>query len=213
MFNEVLKSLRNKRGLTQESLANKLNVSPSTYGLWEQGRRTPEKNMLIKIADLFDVSVDDLLGRKKLPPDFFPASEIDYNRIGVKVPILGTVKAGIPILAIENIIGYGVADLDDNTDYFLLKVKGDSMQPDIKENSHILVHKQNICSNGQIVVVLINGDEATVKTIKFEKNGVILIPSNPAYDTIFISKEQMEREPEYFRIIGVVKEVRTVLEK
>lgn len=104
----------------------------------------------------------------------------------IKIPIVGTIRAGEPILAYENIEGYFPTDrqfLNSDKEYFYLKVKGDSMDKEFKEGSLLLIEKQPVIENGDIAVVLINGLESTVKKVYFDKNLITLMPqsSNPDY--------------------------------
>lgn len=122
-----------------------------------------------------------------------------------KIPVVGTVAAGEPILAEQNIIDYEEVPANEFKDgeYFGLKIKGDSMFPRILEGDVVIVRQQNDCDNGKIAVVLINGDEATVKQVKKTDSGLMLIPFNNKYDPIFFTKEEIETKP--VKIIGVVK--------
>lgn len=101
-----------------------------------------------------------------------------------QVPILGVVTAGQPILAIEDVEGYLPYDAGYSGEYFALRVRGDSMiDAGILEGDYVVVRKQPIAENGQIVVALI-GDEATVKRLKFINSRPWLYPENPAYEPI-----------------------------
>ena len=127
------------------------------------------------------------------------------NNNTIKIPVVGTVAAGEPILAEQNIIDYEELPAEEFKDgeYFGLKIKGDSMFPRILEGDVVIVRQQNDCDNGKVAVVLINGDEATVKQIKKTESGLMLIPYNKKYDPMFFTKEEIETKP--VRIIGVVR--------
>ena len=125
------------------------------------------------------------------------------------VPLLGSVKAGYNYLAQENWIG--TVDVEtslvgDGKDYFALKVKGDSMAPVFIEDDIVIIKKQNDCENNEFAVVIINGDEGTLKKIKKTDNGIILQPLNPAYGPVMYTKEEMEAIP--IIIVGVVKQLK-----
>ena len=101
----------------------------------------------------------------------------------------GAVKAGYNYLAQENWIGtidVETSLVGDGKDYFALKVKGDSMAPVFIENDIVIIKKQNDCENNEFAVVIINGDEGTLKKIKKTDNGIILQPLNPAYRTCYV---------------------------
>ncbi|MDD4088945.1 MAG: transcriptional repressor LexA [Tissierellia bacterium] len=118
----------------------------------------------------------------------------------INLPIIGTVTAGSPILAVENIDDTLPISIDfvGNKESYVLKVKGDSMiEAGILHGDFVIVNSQHNAKNGDIVVALI-GDEATVKTFYKEKDHIRLQPQNSAMDPILI------KEP---YILGVVKAV------
>lgn len=102
------------------------------------------------------------------------------------VPVIGTVTAGVPIFAYENVEGYIPVsnELSKGRELFILKVKGDSMiEKGIFDGDKLIVKKTSDAENGDIVVALID-DSATVKTLKKEKDYITLIPANPLYEPI-----------------------------
>lgn len=100
------------------------------------------------------------------------------------VPLLGTVQAGLPVLAQEETIGYVPFDGHAGSNLFALTVRGDSMKDAaILEDDVVIVRQQPTADNGQIVVALI-GEEATVKRLKLEKGHVWLMPENPDFEPI-----------------------------
>ena len=115
------------------------------------------------------------------------------------IPVLGSVIAGVPIDAIEDILKTG-------TEFFGLKVKGDSMYPMLLEGDTLIIKRQSDCENGNIAVVLVNGNEATVKKVVKQENGIILQPINPAYDPISFTKKEINKLP--VKILGIVVELR-----
>lgn len=125
----------------------------------------------------------------------------------VEVPILGTVKAGYDYLAQENWIG--TIDISkklaETGEFFALKIHGDSMFPVFVENDTVVVRKQEDFENGDIVVALINGEEATVKKGKKSDNSILLQPLNTNYEPLIFTKEEMKTIP--VKIIGVVKKL------
>lgn len=129
----------------------------------------------------------------------------------IRVPVLGRVAAGIPIDAIEEIIGY--EDISSvrytSGEYFGLEIKGQSMEPKISDGDVVIVRKQPDVDSGDIAVVLVNGDAATVQKIKKGPQGVTLIPSNPAYEPLYYSNDEIESLP--VTIVGRVVELRAKL--
>lgn len=194
MFSEQLKMLRNKKGLSQAKLAEELGVSASTVAMWESGEREPKNYETLElIADYFNVNMEVLL-TGKLSPN--------------KIPVLGRVIAGIPIEAVEEIIDYEEIpqSMAKNGEYFALQIKGDSMEPKFSAGDVVIVRKQEDVDNGDIAIVLVNGDEATVKKIRKFDGGINLIPTNSNYDVITYTNAQIEQLP--VRIIGKVVELR-----
>jgi len=201
MLSIRLKALRENRKLTQKDLSEIFGVTPKAISFYELGERQPPYNLLIKLAKYFDVSVDYLLGIEK-----------DNTSISAKanrIPVLGTVAAGIPIDTIQEIEDYEEipSTWGDPREYFGLKIKGRSMEPRIWNGDTIIVHKQSDVDSGQMAVVLVNGNDATVKNVKKLPQGIILVALNTSvYEPHFYSKEDIDLLP--VRIIGLVKEVR-----
>lgn len=198
MIGNRIKLLREELGLKQDELAKKISVSPSAIGMYERNLREPNNELTLKFADFFNVSVDYLLGKTdSRKPD-------DINNLKLKIPVLGIVKAGYDYLAEENIIGY--VTVNDNSlksdDFFALKVKGNSMVPEIYENDIAIVKKQSDFDNGDYVVALINGEEATIKTAYKTDTGILLKPANPTIKQLEFNKNEIEELP--VKIIGIV---------
>lgn len=197
---EKLKELRKLRNLTMKELGQMVNVAESTISLYENGKRQPDYETLKKLADILNVSTDCLLGRD---------SNIAKPK-GVKIPVLGTIPAGVPIEAIEEIIDYEEIseDMAKHGEYFALKVKGNSMLPTIKDGDVVIVRQQDDADSGKICVVMINGFDATLKEIKKDPQGLWVLPHNPECDfkPSFFSNQQVEDVP--VRIIGVAVEIR-----
>lgn len=196
-----LKELRKDANITMKKFGEIIGVSESTISLYESGKRQPDYNTLERIADHFNVTVDYLLGRDQLPHPKPIAS-------GVKIPVLGIVQAGVPMEAIENIIDYEEIseEMARSGEYFGLRVKGSSMEPKFSEGDVVIVRKQPDAENGEIAIILVNGSEATIKKIKKDSNGIMLIPSNPNYEVQFYDNKDIEEKP--VQIIGKVVELR-----
>lgn len=198
MFNERLKTLRIQRKMTQSELAKKIYISQPAYSKYEVGTASPNPETLSKIADALDVSVDYLLGSDSQP------ARPGY----IRVPVLGRVSAGIPIDAIEEVIDWEdiSAEAAGDGEYFGLQIKGHSMEPKISDGDVVIVRRQPDVDSGDIAVVLVNGDDATVKRIKKSPQGVTLIPSNPAYEPMYYTNTEIESLP--VQILGRVVELR-----
>ena len=137
----------------------------------------------------------------------------DKIKKGSLIPILGTSRAGIPNLAIEE-VNYDDPDEWEEIDpklakagtYLALRIKGDSMQPDLNENDIVIVKSQSDANNGDIVIAKVNGDEACCKKLFKNNDGIILHSLNPAYPPMFFSQSDIQDKP--VAIIGKVIELR-----
>jgi len=193
-----LKQLRVAAGMTQKQRADKLGVAQNTVSGWEKGKTAIDRESIMEITELFDVTIDYLFGK----------SEKSVSS-AVKIPVLGYVRAGYPQYAAENILDYEEIPqaMAQNGEYFALQIKGDSMSPRILDGDVVIVRKQPVVENGQIAVVLVNGDEATVKKVMCSQDGITLIPLKPVYDPMFYSKKDVMRNP--VTILGRVVENRS----
>lgn len=199
---EIIKMLRDKQGMSQEDLASRIGVSRTMIAKYESGESSPSQKV-VPLARLFGVTTDYILGNSENPHP-----PVKGNRI----PVLGRVAAGVPFEAIQNIEDYEeIPDSwGDPREYFALKIQGHSMEPRIWDGDIIIVKKQNDVDSGQIAVVLVDGEDATVKQIKKSDSGITLIGFNPAvYSPHFYTAEEVEKLP--VSIIGLVKEVRGTL--
>ena len=203
-FQNILKSLRVAKGLTQDELSKQLNISRSTIGMYEKGAREPDFETLELVADYFNVDTDYLLGRT-VKTTYIPSSAL---RKGVSINVLGRVAAGIPIDAIEEVIDTEeiTEEMAKTGEFFGLKIKGNSMEPRIYENDVVIVRQQNDAESGDVVIATINGDEATCKRLRKYRDGIELISNNPSYEPMFFSNEEILSKP--VRIIGKVVELR-----
>lgn len=121
------------------------------------------------------------------------------------IPLLGSVVAGVPIEAQEDLEGYIYISFRPKEEYFAVRVHGDSMiNAGIADGAVLVVHKQECVENGDIVVAMLNREQ-TVKRFKMFGDSVFLKPENPAYDLIPVT------EKDEFIILGKVVEVRFML--
>lgn len=181
----------------------------------------PSAERIHKIADHFNVTVEFLTGESKYKTKEEMLAHLDGNtnldvlrcdvfRIekGFKIPVLGSVTAGIPIDAIENIEGYEEIDINlaKTGNFFALRISGDSMQPQICKNDIVIVKQQPIVENGDIAIVLVNGNDATCKKIKKLDDSLMLISNNPKYEPMIYSANEVQELP--VQILGKVIESR-----
>lgn len=202
IFSSRFREALNKSSYNTHTIAEKLNLSPATISRYNNGLMLPKLTTLYQAADLLNVSPEWLMGKS----DIKSVSHISSKAI--KIPVLGTVVAGIPLEAIEEILDYEEISIAmaRTGDYFALQVKGDSMEPKMSAGDVVIVRKQEDIDSGDIAIVLVNGNEATIKKVIKFNGGINLIPSNPAYDVITYTNKEIEELP--VRVIGKVVELR-----
>lgn len=194
----ILYTLRKSKNLTQEEVSKVINMDRRNYPRLETGDVSKiQADRLQALARLYNVSMDYLLSN----------GDIEGNKV-FRVAVLGSIPAGIPVDAIEDIIDFEEISREDamSGEFFGLKVKGDSMSPRISHNDVVIIRKQDDAENGDICAVMVNGYEATLKQIKKSESGLTLIPFNNSYSPMFYSNEEIETLP--VRIIGKVVELR-----
>lgn len=204
---KLLKQLRTLNNETQADVAAFLKITRAAYTNIENGKREPDFDTLKKLASHYSVTTDYLLGRDEPSPEI-PAPSVPGSKW---IPVLGYVRAGIPTEAVEDILDYEEISpqMAQHGEYFALKIKGDSMEPRIKDGDVVIVRKQDDADSGDVAVVIVNGDDATVKRIKKRPEGLMLIPNNPAYEPMFYSNEEIHSFP--VTIVGKVVELRAKL--
>ena len=154
-----------------------------------------------KIASIFNIEKSDLMEKK--------AAAVSNTIRSVRIPVLGTVVAGIPMEAIENIIDYEEIpeEMARGKEFFALRVRGRSMEPKFLEDDIVIVQKTSTVDSGDIAIVLVNGDEATMKKVMRSPEGVTLIAYNPdVYEPHFYSNHDIVTKP--VEVIGKVVEIR-----
>lgn len=202
MFDEKLRFLREKAGLSQEQLANAIGVSKSTIGMYEQGKRMPKTKTVLKdIASYFNVSIDYLVDHTTAD-----VAEEDYVRFGLRpvlkrrYPMLGKVACGEPIMNDEGYESYIEASGDIDAD-FCLKAQGDSMiNARIFDGDVVFIRQQEMVENGEIAAVIVNDEEVTLKRFFYyqELNQVVLQAENPTYRPMVYTDEELD----HIRVLG-----------
>lgn len=198
IFAENLTRLVNGSKLPQSEIAKRINVSPQTFNTWMQGKAIPRMGKIQLLADYFKIEKSDLIEEK---------SNITLSQ-GIRIPVLGTVPAGIPISAIEDILDYEEIPQSwaNQGEFFALKIKGDSMEPRMISGDVAIVKQQSDADSGDVVIALVNGNEATCKKLEKTNNGIMLISTNTKYAPMFFSNEQINELPVV--ILGKVVELR-----
>ena len=195
-----IKMLREENGLTQQELADKINGAKSTVAMYEKGNRKPSLEILVKLSEIFNCSIDYILCQ----------SDIRTSKQNPSVVLVyGTIPAGIPVEMIEDIIDTEEIDADmlkGGKQYFGLKVKGNSMYPEYLDGDTIILEKLDDVESGTDAVVMVNGNDGTFKRVFKNENGIILQPLNPEFQPMIYTNEQIEKLP--IRVIGKVVELR-----
>lgn len=195
----TLKELRKAAHYTQQKLADRLGVARSTVAMWETGEVDYGTDMARRIANLLGVPVGILLGER--PTSTSPDA--------VRIPVLGTIRAGVPLDAIEEILDYEEIPADwtrGDKEFFALRVTGDSMSPVYLDGDIIILRKSETCDSGQDCAVMVDDEDATFKRVKWSPRGVTLQALNPDYESMFFSKAEWKENGG--RILGVVVELR-----
>jgi len=202
-----LKQLRKEHHLTQAELAKKLNVQPAAISKYETGENGFPISTLKRLVAIFGVSSDYILGFSGSPVSSETVNPADY----APVPLLGRVAGGTPIPAIEDWCGeveYVQQTLiRPDEPLYALRIRGNSMYPKIMDGDVVIVRQQRDVDNGQIAIVLVDGEDATCKKVRKEENGITLIGFNTdIYEPHFYSHADLEKMP--VQIIGLVLEIR-----
>lgn len=190
---ERIKFVRNKSPMTQSFLADVIGIDRRTIINWEKNDTEPSREMMEKLASALGTSKDFIM----------------YGTNNIKkIPVYGKVAAGIPLEAIEEILDYEEipAHWGNVSEYFALKVRGESMQPRMYENDVVIIRKQSDVDTGDIAIVLVNGADATIKKVLKTQEGITLQPLNFNYQPVYYSNEDIEKLP--ITILGRVVELR-----
>ena len=170
-----IKRIREEKGMSQDELARLVGFkSRSSINKIEMGVNDITQSKLIAIANALHVSPGELMGEDEEVASPADLSSRLPNMVSIEartfcVPIVGRVAAGRPIVADEEIIGYEYIDnkySKDGHEYFGLRIVGKSMEPTIMDGDIVIVRRQNYVENGEIAIVLIDGEEATAKEVK-----------------------------------------------
>jgi repressor LexA len=204
MANDILEELGkaiNTCGMSMSEIARKSGLSRNMlYKILNKDVQTVSMDTINAICKAISYNVDYIINP-------------DKERKGVKIPVLGTIPAGIPIEAVEDILDYEEISesLAKTGEFFALKVRGDSMTPTINNGDVLIVKKTDDAESGKICVIMINGFDATLKQIKKEQNGIWVLPHNPNCDfkPTFYTNAEIETLP--IKIIGVAIEIRRTL--
>lgn len=195
-----IKSAREDLKLTKRELAKRIGVHESSINKYEKGLVDIPLSKISELARVLKVTEAYLMGweeKSEQPPQ------------GLQIPVLGTVAAGIPISAVEDILDYEEIPLSwkSQGEFFALRIKGDSMQPKMDDGDVVIVRQQSDANSGDTVIALVNGDDATCKKLQKTENGIMLVSTNPNYLPMFFTNEEIQTKPVV--ILGKVVELRS----
>jgi len=205
MFSVIIKNLRKQQNMSQKDLADELGVTQQAVGKWETGKSSPDTSMLSKIADYFGTTLDYLITGAEKTVERVIENVVESPVESFSIPVIGEVRAGYNALAYNDDYGYEYANVNDPDNYFFLIVRGDSMEPRIKNGDLALVHKQSTLNDGDLGVIVYGDNEGTLKRFVRKGNTIILQPFNPEYEAKIITGEDLND----VYIAGKVIETRT----
>lgn len=211
LLGDIIKQYRCEHNLSQRDFAKKCELSHTYIAALEKkvdsrsGKKiAPTVDAVKNISKGLNMPLQELLNIIDDEQEFI----VNQNK-AIRIPVLGSIPAGIPMEMIEDIVDWeDISEemLKGGKQYFALKIKGDSMFPEYLNDDVIIVLKQDNCESGQDCVVAVNGDDATFKRIFKTDNGITLQPLNNSYMPIFYSNDDVLNKP--VKILGVVKQIR-----
>lgn len=211
-FAENLKYLRESKKISKNKLGELVGVNQSTIGRWEDKEIKPSIDNVEEVAKALNVPLPDMLIKDLR---FDNGEIIELPTDNVKIPVLGKIPAGIPFEALEDQYAIDYEEiprswLNGGKQFFALKLDGDSMEPEYKDNDVVIFQKTTNCESGQDCCIKINGFDATFKRVKKQANGIMIIPLNEnnssGFSTTFYTNEDIVNMP--VEIIGIVKQIR-----
>lgn len=201
LFSKRVKECRENAGLTQRQLASLIGTSAANINRYEKGSHGAGSDALQEMANVFNINPVWLMGAQvdKYMHDIIPAK---------KIPIVGTIAAGHPMIAEENITGYEWVPKNDGAD-FCLKVKGNSMSGiRIMDGDTVFIRKQEDVEHREIAAVIIDNQEATIKRVLKINGTIILHPENPEYEDIVFAKKDAKEIKIIGKVLSFKSEVR-----
>lgn len=217
----IIKEKRLSKGYSLEEVANKLNniITRQSLFRYESNEARMKNSIFKKICLALDESPADVWNeinnRLINSLSFDNAETVDINNDIIKIPVYGTIKAGIPIESQSDIIDY--VDIPKKwtkggKQFYGLKISGDSMFPKYLEEDIVIFEQSEDKElyNGKDCAVMINGTESTFKKLLINEQGIVLQPYNTAYDIMMFSNDQIEQLP--IKVVGIAREKRTKLD-
>lgn len=216
MLEDKIKDLIIEKYGSVRQFALKIDIPYTTIdSILKRGIDNSNVGNVIKMCKALDLSIDKTIEKNDLISNlnFDNCIQVKNNSNIIKIPVLGVIKAGIPIEAQEDIIDYIEIPKDwtkGGKQYYGLKISGDSMYPKYNNDDIVIFLKTNEIVNGKDCAVMVNGFDATFKKVLFQNDTIILQPYNSNYQVQIFTKEQIEQLP--VKIIGIAKEKRTKID-
>ena len=205
---DIFENLLKINKTTVYRVSKETGISASTLSDWKSGRSVPKLDKMRLIAEFFGVSLEYMLTGEESSAESDPQADATFEK-GSRIAIIGEIRAGLPIITNESVLGYEYAEVDAE-EYFYLRVQGDSMKNiGMIDGSLVLFHKQQYAEDGDIVACLVGGDSATVKRFRRSKKNIVLMPENPDYEPIRLTTDDFESGEA--RILGVACEIKIKL--
>lgn len=183
---------------TQKEMCDHFKWPYSTVSSWCSGARLPRMDKVDKMCEYFGVSRSEILDDRKK----------SFVRASISIPVYSRVAAGLPLEAVEDIIDR--EEIPERWgqigEYFGIRVKGNSMAPRIEDGDVVIVRKQSDADDGDIVIAIVNGNDAVCKRLRKYDDSIALVSNNPAYSPMYFTKQDTQDIP--VRIIGRVMELR-----
>ena len=215
MEEQIKKMIIEKYGSIR-NFSDKIGLPNSTVvSILDRGIKNSNITNVMKMCKALNLSVDNLVDNNQLIStlNFDNATPIELSKNVVRIPVLGRIPAGVPIEAIEDIIGYEEIPkewLKGGNEYFALVLDGDSMEPKYQDKDIGIFLKASDCESGQDCCIKINGFDATFKRVKKQENGIMVMPLNEnnstGFSTTFYTNDEIINKP--VEIIGVIKQIR-----
>ena len=200
-----IRRLMDEKGVSRRELCNLLGFKYSTVTDWLNAEKYPRIDKIEMMANFFGVNKADLVE---------PFNEHPATNSYVHIPVLGAIPAGIPSEAIESVLDYEdiPADMAKHGSFYGLIARGHSMEPTINDGDVVIIRQQPTVESGEIAVVKLNGNEATLKEVKITDEGIFIIGHNrSAFEPMFLTHEKARKLP--LRILGKAVELRRKLGK
>ncbi len=191
-----IRELRILKGMSQKELADRCSVHQTAVSQWENERTYPDTESLMKLSEIFDVSVDELMCG-------------EAARSGrMTIPVFGYIRVGAPVDTVADFLDYDKISRDVSRlgEFFALKIDGNSLEPRICDGDLLIVRYQNNVKNGDVAVILVNGSEIMINKVIKKDTRTILVPLNKHHEPIVLLKKETAQAP--VKIIGKVVELR-----